>query len=222
METDARLFNCARCHRQVVICSRCDRGNLYCGFAMCPVSPWRVRSGRRRALPEQPARALQPRGPPAALSPAPKTKVTHQGSPAFPPMIHWMPGRNGVLPRLNHPRRVRMNGSFVTFVAGSVRHDGVWGFDKVDRPSRTGSNQVQSGADGKPARGGCPRLAIGPTVKRRHHLGDHQRKGAVAKIDPIALSEIRSKMPPTGRIAGIYLLSIGRSTVYKLPNEAGE
>jgi hypothetical protein len=31
MDTDARLFNCARCHRQVVICSRCDRGNLYCG-----------------------------------------------------------------------------------------------------------------------------------------------------------------------------------------------
>ena len=25
-----RLFNCSRCHRQVRICTRCDRGNVYC------------------------------------------------------------------------------------------------------------------------------------------------------------------------------------------------
>lgn len=31
METSARIFNCARCHNQVTICSRCDRGNIYCG-----------------------------------------------------------------------------------------------------------------------------------------------------------------------------------------------
>jgi hypothetical protein len=31
MQSSARLFNCARCRRQVVICSHCDRGNLYCG-----------------------------------------------------------------------------------------------------------------------------------------------------------------------------------------------
>jgi hypothetical protein len=31
MENTARLFNCARCHCQVVICSHCDRGNIYCG-----------------------------------------------------------------------------------------------------------------------------------------------------------------------------------------------
>lgn len=30
MQTDARLFNCARCFKQVVICSGCDRGNIYC------------------------------------------------------------------------------------------------------------------------------------------------------------------------------------------------
>jgi hypothetical protein len=28
---DIRLFNCARCHGQVRICRRCDRGNIYCG-----------------------------------------------------------------------------------------------------------------------------------------------------------------------------------------------
>ena len=27
---DARLFVCARCRRQVLICSRCDRGQQYC------------------------------------------------------------------------------------------------------------------------------------------------------------------------------------------------
>ncbi len=31
MENTARLYNCARCHCQVIICSHCDRGNIYCG-----------------------------------------------------------------------------------------------------------------------------------------------------------------------------------------------
>lgn len=31
MKDTAREFNCARCHRQVIICSACDRGNIYCG-----------------------------------------------------------------------------------------------------------------------------------------------------------------------------------------------
>ena len=26
----ARLYQCVRCHRQVIICSHCDRGNIYC------------------------------------------------------------------------------------------------------------------------------------------------------------------------------------------------
>jgi len=30
MENTARLYHCARCHRQVVICRQCDRGNIYC------------------------------------------------------------------------------------------------------------------------------------------------------------------------------------------------
>ncbi len=33
MCVSARLFNCARCHRQVTICRSCDRGNMYCGGA---------------------------------------------------------------------------------------------------------------------------------------------------------------------------------------------
>ena len=30
MEQSTRLFNCAHCKCQVIICSRCDRGNIYC------------------------------------------------------------------------------------------------------------------------------------------------------------------------------------------------
>lgn len=31
MQNTARLYFCQRCHVQVVICSRCDRGQRYCG-----------------------------------------------------------------------------------------------------------------------------------------------------------------------------------------------
>lgn len=30
MKATARLYNCARCHKQVVLCSYCDNGNIYC------------------------------------------------------------------------------------------------------------------------------------------------------------------------------------------------
>lgn len=30
MEHSSRLFSCLLCHAQVVICSYCDRGNIYC------------------------------------------------------------------------------------------------------------------------------------------------------------------------------------------------
>jgi hypothetical protein len=31
MDRPARLYLCARCRAQVILCSRCDRGNPYCG-----------------------------------------------------------------------------------------------------------------------------------------------------------------------------------------------
>lgn len=34
MQDSLRLFNCARCLEQVMICGCCDRGNIYCG-ALC-------------------------------------------------------------------------------------------------------------------------------------------------------------------------------------------
>jgi len=30
MSNSIRIFNCARCYTQVKICSKCDRGNIYC------------------------------------------------------------------------------------------------------------------------------------------------------------------------------------------------
>lgn len=47
MEPSARLFYCLRCHTQVVICRRCDRGQRYCG-ADCATAA-RRESSRRAA-----------------------------------------------------------------------------------------------------------------------------------------------------------------------------
>ena len=30
MQTSSRLYHCCRCHAQVIICTRCDRGQRYC------------------------------------------------------------------------------------------------------------------------------------------------------------------------------------------------
>lgn len=42
MELSTRLYNCVRCHIQVIICSPCDRNNIYCGSTCSRVA--RVRS----------------------------------------------------------------------------------------------------------------------------------------------------------------------------------
>jgi len=44
-----RFYLCARCHRQVVICRQCDRGNIYCG-------PGCAQEARRSAQKEARAR----------------------------------------------------------------------------------------------------------------------------------------------------------------------
>jgi hypothetical protein len=77
----ARVFNCARCHCQVVICSHCDRGNIYCGGG-CSKSARRQslhaaggryqRSRRGRVLHAERQRHYRRRR---------AQKVTHQGSP---------------------------------------------------------------------------------------------------------------------------------------------
>ena len=85
MQSSARLFNCARCRCQVVICSHCDRGNLYCG-QRCSQAARRqsLRAAGKRfqnsrrgrfAHAERQRRYRQRR----------RQKVTHQGSPPVLP-----------------------------------------------------------------------------------------------------------------------------------------
>ena len=38
MNPSARLYNCLRCHKQVLICRRCDRGHRFCGDACSRLS----------------------------------------------------------------------------------------------------------------------------------------------------------------------------------------
>lgn len=98
----ARLFCCARCYQPVSICSRCDRGNIYCG-STC--------SERKRVLNHRIANRKYQRSLKGRLKHAERqrryrewkmataTKVTDQGSPVLPP--------NDVLPdRPNEARTV--------------------------------------------------------------------------------------------------------------------
>ena len=85
MLSSARLFNCARCRCQVVICSHCDRGNIYCGkrCAQAARRQSRREAGRRYqktrrgrfAHAERQRRYRRRR----------RAKVTHQGSPPLLP-----------------------------------------------------------------------------------------------------------------------------------------
>jgi len=95
METTGRLYNCARCHQQVILCNHCDHGNIYC-FDGCAQQARinslreankRYRDGRRgrqngalrQAEFRQRKRRLEKLSPPSS-EPSPEKKVTHQGS----------------------------------------------------------------------------------------------------------------------------------------------
>ena len=81
MNPSARIYQCARCHAQVILCRHCDRGNLYCANGCAAHvrmlsqrrAACRYRSTRRgrfnNAERQRRFRARQ------------REKVTHQGSP---------------------------------------------------------------------------------------------------------------------------------------------
>ena len=85
MKTSARLFNCTLCHAQAVICSRCDRGNIYCGSGCSQYAraknhrlanqTYQNTSKGRRVHAERQQRYRERQ----------ITKVTDQGSPSLPP-----------------------------------------------------------------------------------------------------------------------------------------
>ncbi len=92
MDRTARLFLCARCRDQVLLCSHCDRGQQYCGRACSILSrrerrretARRYQSSRRGRL-KHAARAACWRARRRSLSQASAggdiDKVTHQGCP---------------------------------------------------------------------------------------------------------------------------------------------
>ncbi len=85
MQSSARLFNCARCRCQVVICSHCDRGNIYCGKRCSETARRQSRrkaSGRyQRTRRGRFAHAARQR----RYRQRRRQKVTHQGSPLLLP-----------------------------------------------------------------------------------------------------------------------------------------
>jgi hypothetical protein len=80
----ARLFLCARCRAPVVICSRCDRGHIYCAGACAR----QARSDAQRAAGRRYQASLHGRLSHAARARryrARQKNVTHHGLPAAPP-----------------------------------------------------------------------------------------------------------------------------------------
>ncbi len=98
METSARLYNCARCHQQVILCSHCDYGNIYC-FDGCAQeakilslreankryreSPLGRQNAARRQAEFRQRNRLEESSDPSS-EPSPEKKVTHQGSEEEP------------------------------------------------------------------------------------------------------------------------------------------
>ena len=80
MCASARLFNCARCHRQVTICRYCDRGNIYCGGdcanEACKESLRRSSVSYQSSRRGRAANARRQEG----FRQRQREKVTHQGS----------------------------------------------------------------------------------------------------------------------------------------------
>ena len=81
MNPSARMFHCARCHCQVIVCRHCDRGNVYCANGCADHA--RTDSLRRAAKryrstrPGRHSNADRQR----RFRARQKQKVTHQGSP---------------------------------------------------------------------------------------------------------------------------------------------
>ncbi len=84
----ARLYNCARCQKQVIICCYCDRGNIYCSGGCSEQSRHNKQQEAARRYQSSPKgrqrhaqRQRQYRQRQQQYRQCPKEKVTHQGSP---------------------------------------------------------------------------------------------------------------------------------------------
>lgn len=108
MHNSLRLFNCARCQQQTLLCGCCDRGNIYCG-SLCSSLARKVSlnlAGRQyqktfKGALHHAKRQKMYRARKAKNIPIFK-KVTHQGSPE--------PACNGLLTPAFKAPPVRING----------------------------------------------------------------------------------------------------------------
>ena len=95
MDRSARLFQCLRCREQVVLCSDCDRGQVYCGRA-CSLAARREhrrrsaqryqssRPGRLKHAARMACWRRRRRLPRLSSAGANANKVTHQGCLPIP------------------------------------------------------------------------------------------------------------------------------------------
>lgn len=119
MQRSARLYHCARCHCQVVICSHCDRGNVYCTDGCAPRA--RQESLRRAQQKYQWSRAgrLANARRQQGYRARQRKKVTHQGS-AFTPSNDVLPRQeNSLLTRRRPSGDVEKNLVFCHFCGGA-------------------------------------------------------------------------------------------------------
>jgi len=101
MDQPARLYLCARCRVQVILCSHCDRGNRYCGRpcwhqaraeARRQTAQRYQRSWRGRIAHAQRSRRWRLRRAAACGTGVDAHNVTHQGSRpgvASAPLVAW-------------------------------------------------------------------------------------------------------------------------------------
>ncbi len=110
MNNTARIYNCVRCHRQCIICSDCDRGNIYCGSACAVLSRTQnhritnriyqktFRGKQKHSVRQRYYRLRQ------------KQKVTDQGSANTPP--------NDLLPTVKNDNKKTMSGKICCHFCG--------------------------------------------------------------------------------------------------------
>ncbi len=80
-ETDSfRLFNCALCFQQVRLCSKCDRGNRYCGQICASLARRRSKTEAGQRYQRSFRGALNHANRQAAYRVHTGKEVTHQGS----------------------------------------------------------------------------------------------------------------------------------------------
>lgn len=103
--SSGRYYNCSRCSAQVVICRKCDRGNIYCGSICSNKSRTErhqaanrkysatLKGRRNHALRQRRYRARQ------------KQKVTDQGSPilALHDVLQPKPNASSMRPQASNP-----------------------------------------------------------------------------------------------------------------------